>query len=233
MSSIDDATDLIRDSKSKFNLIRTGCTRSLEVRTIEKQLTIDIKHCLENLRSALDYTARDLFVRFVSSSKANPKLYFPYTSKHKDFKKRIDECIPGLSSARPDLVQMLETFQDFHSGRSWMLRFMELTNKSKHVELSPQTRVQQKGIKISSGEHGLITSKLIVHPGGRAVIGGKDIPAGEYGPDSLPDVGPDATAEVTTWESLHFTINDCEVISFINESIDLVSAIVENIAAVK
>src|SRR6185369_7192052 len=113
MSSIDDATDLIRDSKNKFELIKAGCTRSLEARTIEKQLTIDIKHCLENLRSALDYSARDLFDRFGNSSKADPKLYFPYTSKRKDFKKRVDECIPGLSSARPDLVQMLETFQDF------------------------------------------------------------------------------------------------------------------------
>ena len=111
MSSIDDAMDLIRDSRNKLELIKAGCTRSLKARTIEKQLIIDIKHCLENLRSALDYSARDLFVRFGNSSTANPKLYFPYTSKRKDFKKRVDKCIPGLSSARHDLVQMLETFR--------------------------------------------------------------------------------------------------------------------------
>jgi hypothetical protein len=44
---------------------------------------------------------------------------------------------------------------------------MELANKGKHVELTPQRRVQQKGIKISSGNTVLITSKLVVQPDGR------------------------------------------------------------------
>jgi hypothetical protein len=46
MSSIDDATDLIRDSKNKYELIKAGCTRSLEAQTIEKQLIMDIKTLL-------------------------------------------------------------------------------------------------------------------------------------------------------------------------------------------
>src|SRR5262245_35447555 len=127
MSSIDDAKDLIVDSRNKLGLIRESCTRSLQAKQIEKQLYIDIKHCVENLRSALDYSAWDLFTRFGSSSKANPHIYFPYTDKRKDFRKSVDKNIPGLSSARPKVVDMLETFQDFHTGRSWMPSFMNLT----------------------------------------------------------------------------------------------------------
>ncbi|MEO5630445.1 MAG: hypothetical protein ABIR69_00990 [Nitrospiraceae bacterium] len=39
---------------------------------------MQIKNLVENLRSALDLAGRGLFDRYGSSSKASPKIYFPW-----------------------------------------------------------------------------------------------------------------------------------------------------------
>jgi hypothetical protein len=39
---------------------------------------VQIKNLVENLRSALDLAGRGLFDRYGSSSKASPKIYFPW-----------------------------------------------------------------------------------------------------------------------------------------------------------
>jgi hypothetical protein len=40
---------------------------------------VQIKNLVENLRSALDLAGRGLFDRYGSSSKASPKIYFPWS----------------------------------------------------------------------------------------------------------------------------------------------------------
>jgi hypothetical protein len=100
---------------------------SLRAKTLDKTLLIEIKNVLENLRSALDFAATGVFEQHGSSSKAKPKIYFPYATADQtraafERSRRIDECIPGLTAGRPDIVQLLLEMQHFGSkGYAWLL----------------------------------------------------------------------------------------------------------------
>lgn len=99
----EDARSLVRHAENHLPAIRDAYESSLRDKTVSVTLLVEIKNLLENLRSALDFTACGLFDRYGSSKKAAPKVYFPYATATQDrvaFERsgRIDACIPGLRS---------------------------------------------------------------------------------------------------------------------------------------
>jgi hypothetical protein len=132
MSAFDDASDLVEHAEAALPRIREVYETSLKARTIDRSLLVEIKNFFENLRSALDFCARALFEQHGSSKKTKPRIYFPYATADQTreaFEKsgRIEVCIPGLTSSRPDLIRALMEMQHFGargtSGcqRSWSL----------------------------------------------------------------------------------------------------------------
>src|SRR5438128_1534615 len=130
MSHFDDAKNLVAHAKSKLPELEKAYQESLAEHTVKPALLIDIKNITENLRSALDYAAHGLFTKYGTSSKANPKIYFPYATLSQNqsaFKasNRIDICIPGLSTKRPDIVAQLESYQHYTDPTNkWLPLFM-------------------------------------------------------------------------------------------------------------
>lgn len=101
--------------------IEEACISALSEREIKPRLLIEIKNFIENLRSTLDFTARGLFAEYGSTTISNPRIYFPYAPINQSEEKfqrsqRIDYCIPGLSTTRPDILTKLEPYQ--HSASS-------------------------------------------------------------------------------------------------------------------
>jgi hypothetical protein len=107
---------------------------------------------------------------------------------------------------------------------------MELNNENKHKQLTPQVRREHRDIKITVDNHTFAGPAINVYPGAHFIINGQEIPTGEYTPDNLPPVPPPATAEVETWSALHFSINNAEVLPFLQEAIEKIDTIIHELA---
>ena len=116
---------------------------SLDKCELDTRLLIKYKNLLENLRSALDYCAHGLCEKFGTGAKHNT--YFPYASidtTKSQFNKRLEKNIPGLGKNRPDIVEFIRNMQHFsRKGAEWFPQFMLLTNKNKHVNLTPSSKM--------------------------------------------------------------------------------------------
>jgi hypothetical protein len=195
---------------------------------------------MENLRSALDFTAHGLFVKYIKSTKSNIKIYFPYATEEQskaDFQKqnRIERCIPGLSSYRPDIVAKIESYQPFSDpNNSWLPQFMDLNNENKHQQLTPQKRTETKQLKLTSGGTSISVGKgasISVGPGAQIRVGGMVIPGEQKFDVNNPPatIGP-GTKEIITWVSFHFSSNNQPVIPFLKQCINGVESIVTELS---
>ena len=80
MSYFDDAKDLVGHAREELPKIQKAYDECLHEQSVKRTLLIEIKNLMENLRSALDFTAHGLFDKYGYSSRPNPKVYFPYAS---------------------------------------------------------------------------------------------------------------------------------------------------------
>ena len=78
MAYFDDAKELVSHAKKALPKLEQDYRSSLDDKVVKPTLLIDIKNIMENLRSALDFSAHGLFAKFGSSTRANPNIYFPY-----------------------------------------------------------------------------------------------------------------------------------------------------------
>lgn len=107
---LDDAVSLVEDCESNLPSLKQLYETSLEKKEIDNLLLVRVKNILENLRSALDFCAQAMVLKY---SNIEPKrVYFPYatlnTSKEKfDNENRIAKALPDLKIKRPDLFDLL------------------------------------------------------------------------------------------------------------------------------
>jgi len=225
MSYFDDALELVKHAKNELNKVKKSYEQSLHKKSIEPKLLIEIKNLMENLRSALDFTAHGLFNKYGNSKKSNVNIYFPYATEGQssaDFQKqnRIERCIPGLSSSRPDIVAKIESYQHFSDPNNrWLPQFMDLNNEN--------LKLRSGGTSISVGQGASIT----VGSGARIRVGGMVIPGGQKFDVNNPPatIGP-GTKEVITWVSSHFSSNNQPVIPFLKQCINGIENIVKELS---
>ena len=140
MSRFDDARELVTHSEEMLTTIGNLHQQSLEEQLARPTLLIEVKNFMENLRSALDYCAFALFEKYGHSTKATPKINFPYTKLTDDRSKFrseiVERSIPGLLTSRPDIVDKLESYQHFGNTGNWLPHFMDITNENKHEQLT-------------------------------------------------------------------------------------------------
>lgn len=238
MSLFDDAKHLITESKDTFHDIEKAYQESLNQKSISPKLLIKIKNFMENLRSALDFTAHGIFNKYGNQSDQN--IYFPYAWEGLDLngfrsKNRIEKCIPGLSNTRPDIVAKIESYQYFSNvNNSWLPKFMELNNENKHQRLTPQTRKEVKELRISSGNVGMrlsggasikISGNAQIRMGNAIITGNQTI-----SPHSPAQIFGSAKQEVITWVSFHFTDNNDPVVPLLQKSLEGIEAIVNELS---
>ena len=240
MSLLDDAKHLISESKNTFKEIEKAYKESLNQKSISPNLLIKIKNYMENLRSALDFTAHGIFNKYGDQTKSDKNIFFPYAWEGLDLngfrsKNRIEKCIPGLNNTRSDIVAKIESYQYFsNESNTWLPQFMELNNENKHQRLTPQTRKEVKELKISSGNVGIRLSggasiKISCNAQiriGNAIIGGNQT----FSPDSPAQIFGPAKQEVITWVSFHFTDNNEPVMPLLKKSLDGIESIVDGLS---
>jgi hypothetical protein len=239
---LDDAKQLVQYAREHLPQIEEAYNASLSEKEIKPKLLIEIKNLMENLRSALDFTARGLFLKYGSSKASDPRIYFPYaslTQSEDQFRKsgRIDACIPGLTANRPDIVTRIESYQHFADPRNkWLPVFMELNNENKHQQLTPQIRRETKELRISSGGASISMgsgASISIGPGASIQIGGMTIPGGQTFDANRPPttIGP-GKKEVITWVSFHFSTSNEPVLPLLKQTLEGVERIVHELSAV-
>ena len=85
MSAFDDAEQLLQHAATELPKIRAAYDASLHAKEVKGALLVEIKNFLENLRSALDFSARGLFDRYGKSAKAKPNVWKPMSSRATPF----------------------------------------------------------------------------------------------------------------------------------------------------
>ena len=239
MNYFQNAKELINYANDSYKKILEGYKDSLHEKTIKSSLLIEIKNFMENLRSALDYSAHGLFKKYGDKTKSQD-IYFPYAwngLSRSEFKSRniIENKIPGLSKSRPDIVSVIERYQAFSSNENdWLPKFMDLNNENKHQNLTPQVRKDTKQLNISSGGVSIsmgegfrieMGSGMMIQMGGAVIPGGQRIdvnnPARIYGP---------AKQEIITWVSFHFASNDEPVLPLLEKSLKGITKIVNELS---
>ena len=213
MSYFDDARVLVHHAREDLEKIKKDYEASLAEKTVKPALLVEIKNFMENLRSALDFAAHGLFEKYGSSKKADPRVYFPYAKADQDLTQfrtanRMETCIPGLATSRPDVVRVLEELQHFGSkAMDWIPIFMDLNNENKHQRLTPQVRRERKELRISGGSASIRLGEgtsISMGPGTSISIGGAVIPGGQSFDVNNPPSVQGGTIEVITWVSFDF-----------------------------
>jgi len=213
MSAFDDANELIDQAERDLAKIREAYEASLHAKEISGTLRVQIKNFIENLRSALDFSARGLFEKYGLSPKPKPKIYFPYATRSQDratFEKsgRIEACIPGLSTSSPNAVRSLLEMQHVSShGFKWLPDFMDLSNENKHERLTPQVRRESRELRISGGGASIGIGEgasISVGAGASVSIGGALIKGGQTFGVGRPPRVEGGRVETITWVSFNF-----------------------------
>ena len=236
MGHFDDAKELIKYARGRLPEIQSAYETSLSDQKVKPQLLIEIKNFMENLRSALDFTAHGLFDKYGASTSRSPRIYFPYATLNQSetcFRRssKIDACIPGLSSNRPDIAEKIISFQHFSAEQNkWLPIFMQLNNENKHQQLTPQTRKEKKELKMSSGGASVSIgshASISVGRGASVQIGRMIVPGGQsFSADKPPVTFGPGKKEVITWVSFHFSTTDTRVLPLLNQALEGVSRIV-------
>ena len=109
---------------------------------------------MENLRSALDYIAHDIYelqiapVRTAEGKPEVKKIYFPYGETENNFKSGIGSSLPDLKKISQDLYDIIENIQPYKVGDNWLYDFCRVLNEKKHDTLTPQKKEEKRATQI-------------------------------------------------------------------------------------
>ncbi len=102
---------LLERSNQDLSKIEEEYNKSLHTKSIDPNLKIDIKNYCENLRSVLDYLARDIRDKYCPSAKSNDRFYFPILPDGNQFSNQTQKWFPDLHKSCQDLYSFLESTQ--------------------------------------------------------------------------------------------------------------------------
>ena len=233
MKYFEDAVALVEYTDDQIDEIEKLYRASLEKKELDSNLLIKYKNLLENLRSSLDYCAHGLCEKYGNGPKHDA--YFPYASldtTKEQFLKRVEKNIPGLCKNRPDLVTFLESMQHFsRKGAEWFPQFMHLTNKNKHVRLTPSSKVD--GVRLNVGGLTLMASGITIGESGSIVTEAGTVLGGQKIVPGIPvNTTGGLEARVDKWTAflLEGVSTHMDALEFIKHSQQALSEVVRMLA---
>jgi hypothetical protein len=191
-------------------------------------LRVPVKNAMENLRSALDYMAHDIYEACcqpnrIANGLPNPKnIYFPYGRTKNDFKSGVGSSLPGLDTASLLVYELLLSIQPFTCGDNWLYELCCILNEKKHDRLTEQVRTETKTHTVQ-GPKGSVTIpvnnpniKVVSKPGAVKIF---EVPA-EFHEDGIHTTpSPDLKHIRTTWVGFTFAGTDVNVLGLLNKAV--------------
>jgi len=211
--------DLVEHSKNDLVKIKSDYEASIKEQKVSPSLQINIKNMMENLRSALDYVAHDIYDKIIYPYRATlgekqiSDVYFPYGKDENGFNSSIGRNLPKISSLSPPLYSIIERIQPHKCKNDWLYNFCTILNQNKHNTLSPQKKnikksfqvgLPGKGPSISAPAGAIIASPGSIRIGNHPVI---------FDPNTgIPIQTPGLEVKVTVWVSFLFADTLIEVL---------------------
>jgi hypothetical protein len=110
----------------------------LRSKQVPLELSIKIKNCCENLRSALDFLAHLIFERTYPGRVLPDRLNFPLHWTCAEAEAGIQRCFPDLRNINRPLWQELHNAQPYKRRNKWLRQFVTVVNDNKHWDLVAQ-----------------------------------------------------------------------------------------------
>jgi len=225
MNRKSDVKSILIAATQQHSTIRQDYERALQDKSLD--LRVPVKNLMENLRSALDYIAHDIYESCCQSARAasgqpDPKsIYFPYGKTEADFKAGIGSSLPGLATHAPDIYKILLSIQPFVCGDTWLCDLCVILNEKKHDRLKAQERSESETYTVES-QHGSVTIpvnnpnvKVTSLPGAVKIFG---VPA-EFRQDGIRTAPSDAlTHKRTKWVAFTFEGTNVNVINLLDKA---------------
>lgn len=154
MNRRSDTDAILTAATQQYESIRREYERALHDKSLD--LRVPVKNLMENLRSALDYMARDIYEACcqaprATSGRPDPRnVYFPYGRTEADFKSAAGSSLPGLSIHAPVVYNLLLSIQPFRCGDNWLYDLCSILNEKKHDRLKAQVRSESETHTVES-----------------------------------------------------------------------------------
>ncbi len=220
-----DIDALAKRSDKDFATVRAAYDKCLHAHSISAELRIDIKNLCGNLRSILDYIARDIRERYCPAVKPNARFYFPVLPSLIQYQSQMDNWFPGLRTACLDLWNYLESVQPYHSTSTWLEKFNRLNNENKHDNLVEQTRTEARRVNVASGGVNVNWDPDAVKFGQGVFIGGVPINPSTQ----MPVPHPSQTVERVIWVDFKFNGIDESAIALLQGSLKGILKIADDV----
>jgi len=198
---LDSITALLKRSKQDLSRIEEEYNKSLHSKRIDPNLKIDIKNYCENLRSVLDYLAKDIRDKYCPAAKSNDRFYFPILPDTNQFVSLIQKWFPDLHNSCHDLYAYIESIQPYQSEKTkWIGLFNKLNNENKHGDLVEQIRTESEQIEVVFQGGSVSWNPSSVKFGSGVYIGGVPVNPNTQ----LPIPHPSQKVEIITWVDFKF-----------------------------
>jgi hypothetical protein len=135
---------ILAAAEEQYGHIRKGYERALREESLD--LRVPVKNLMENLRSALDYMAHDVYEtcchdsRLASDKPIPRNIYFPYGRTEEDYKSGVNNYLPNLASCSPAIYNLITSIQPFKCNDYWLYDLCSILNEGKHDKLTAQVR---------------------------------------------------------------------------------------------
>ena len=155
MTSIKNQIDkLLKSSNNRIGGIKNIISKSISDNKIHDELDLEFKSFLEELRSALDYCANDIYKKYSKGELS--KIYFPIKSKEKTLcAGRNKKFWESLKNSNIKLYDYLENIQNtLEKNYKWLQEFNDLVNESKHRNFTIKwlNRSERRKIESETGK---------------------------------------------------------------------------------
>lgn len=235
MKRYDDVIALIQKSREQYDEVKTQYEKSLRDKSLD--IRIKVKNLMENLRSILDYTARDLYEDVCKPhqqklGKPDPRnIYFPYGRNESDFKSSITKSLPDLELLYGPIFNLIRKVQPFVSGSPWLCDLCYINNENKHDRLTPQTReeIETYTVEGPQGRVSIMVNnpnvQVTSQPGAVKIFG---VPA-QFTPEGIKTAPSNLRHRRTVWVSFVFEGTNVDVLNPLKDAVPGVEAIAKSI----
>jgi len=239
MKRYEDVIALVKESKEQHLKVKELYDKALKDNSLD--IRIKVKNLMENLRSALDYTARDIYEDICrpyrqKSGKTDPKnIYFPYGKSKNDFKASIGRFLPDLEILSSFIYKLIESSQPFLNNDSWLYDFCFINNENKHDKLTPQTRNETETYTVRDHQKGSVSILInnpnikitsTSQPGKEVKIFG--VPA-QFTSEGIKTAPSNLKHERTIWVSFVFEGTNINVLNLLNSAVPGVEGLTASI----
>ncbi|HQH17986.1 MAG TPA: hypothetical protein PKZ43_00410 [Bacteroidales bacterium] len=224
-----DVNALIEHAKNDFENIKNQYSKALDETSISSTLQINIKNFMENLRSALDYLAHDIYEKHIApyrKTNGKPeiiKIFFPYGKTENDFKSGVGSSLPDLKIVSIKLYEIIEAIQPYKIGDNWLYDFCKILNDKKHNTLTPQTKTKKQTMTALSGSSSITipinNPNISIQQGKNANITFNGVPI-QLSNQGIEPLAPGLERTITTWIYFKFSDTNIEVLPLLKKSID-------------